>query len=262
MADLRVLINPYLNAAPLWWSLRRQPPPGWTIEDALPAAATRALGAGECDLALVSAAALPALRGVRVLRDWGVAADGPVDTVVLVLKTPLAQVRTLGVDSASRSAQQLLRLLCVSRFLIAPQFVPVSDPAQALLELDAVLAIGDKAFKLGKGLPRLDLAQEWRDWTGLPFIFAVWAAREAAAGPETAALLEQAARAGIAESAAIAAHFAASLKLPPARLESYLHSCVHHRLGETEWRGFQRFVEACVAAGLIRGEEAREPVFF
>jgi predicted solute-binding protein len=253
MADLRVLINPYLNAAPLWWSLRRQPPPGWTIEDALPSAATRALGAGECGLALVSAAALPALPGVRVLRDWGVAAEGPVDSVIMVHKQPLGQIRTMGLDAASRSAQLLVRLLCTRRWNIAPQFVPVEDPALALLELDAVLAIGDKTFSLGKGLPRLDLAQEWFAWTGLPFIFAVWAARAEAAGPGVAAALDGAGRAGTEAFGEIAGQFAKSLRLPAARLENYLRHRVHHRLADRDWAGFERYQREAEAAGLLPG---------
>ncbi len=251
MADLRVLINPYLNAAPLWWTLRKNPPPGWALRDALPAAAVHALGAGECDLALISAAALPTLPGVRALRGWGVAADGPVETVVVVLKKPLAEIRTLGLDAASRSAQMLLRLLCLKRFHINPQFVPVEDPAQALLELDAVLAIGDKAFTLGKGLPRIDLAEEWHDWTGLPFLFAVWAGRSETATPEIAARLGSAAESGIAETATIAAHFAKNLRLSVPRLEHYLRSSVGHRLGEREWEGFSRFVSEARDARLL-----------
>lgn len=258
MADLRVLINPYLNAAPLWWTLRKNPPPGWVLRDALPAMAVQALAAGECDLALISAAALPSLPGVKVLRDWGVAADGPVETVVLVLKKPLAEIRTLGLDSASRSAQMLLRLLCLKRFHIQPQFVPVEDPAQALLELDAVLSIGDKSFTLGQGLPRIDLAQAWHDWTGLPFLFAVWAARPAAATPEVGRELGEAARHGGRESAAIAAAFEKPLRLPATRLEKYLRYHVHHMLGEREWEGFVRFVRASLDARLLEGSGACE----
>jgi predicted solute-binding protein len=251
MAELRVLINPYLNAAPLWWTLRKEPPPGWALRDALPAAAVQALAAGECDLALISAAALPSLPGVSALRGWGVAAEGPVESVVVVLKKPLAEVRTLGLDRASRSAQMLLRLLCLKRFHINPQFVPVEDPAQALLELDAVLAIGDKTFTLGKGLPRIDLAQEWHDWTGLPFLFAVWAARPEAATPEVAAALNKAANSGGEEIAAITAHFAKLLRQPAARLEGYLRNRVRHRLGEREWRGHDRFTTEALQAGLL-----------
>lgn len=257
---MRVLINPYLNAAPLWWALREAPPPGWEIAEALPSAAARALESAQCDLALVSAAALLSVPGLRALRGWGVAADGPVDSVILVRKEPLDKLRTVGVDAASRSAQALLKTLCARRWGIAPQFVPVEDPAVALLELDGVLAIGDKTFGFGRGLPALDLAAEWREWTGLPFLFAVWAARGAAASPDTARRLETAGETGTARLKEIAAAFAKTLRQQAPRLENYLATRVYHRLGEREWAGFARFAQEAQAAGLV--PDPLPPEFF
>lgn len=257
---MRVLINPYLNAAPLWWTLRVAAPDGWEIDAAVPSAAVRALEAGSCELALVSAVSLLQLEGVRALHGWGVASAGPVDTVVLVHKTPLDRLCTVGVDAASRSAQALLKTLCARRWRIAPQFVPVEDPAVALLDLDAVLAIGDKAFGLGAGLPRLDLASEWRAWTGMPFLFAAWAARPAAATPTTAVRLKSAGEAGLLAVPEICAAFGKQLRLKPARLEGYLNSRVHHRLGEAEWAALDRFAVEASAAGVL--EAPRSVEFF
>ncbi len=257
---MRVLINPYLNAAPLWWALREAPPPGWEIVEALPGAAMRELEAGGCDLALVSSAALLSVPALSALRGWGVAADGPVDSVILVRKEPLERLRTIGVDAASRSAQALLKTLCARRWGIAPQFVPVEDPAVALLELDGVLAIGDKTFGFGRGLPAVDLAAEWREWTGLPFLFAVWAARGGAATPETARRLEAVGEAGVARLQEIAAAFAKALRQQPPRLENYLATRVYHRLGGREWAGFARFTGEAKAAGVF--PDPRAPEFF
>lgn len=257
---MRVLINPYLNAAPLWWPLRAAPPPGWRIAEAVPAAAVRALENGECELALISAVALLSLDGVKALRGWGVAAAGPVETVVLAHKRPLAELRTIGVDAASRSAQALLKVLCARRWKITPQFVPVEEPEVALLELDAVMAIGDKSFSLGRGLPRRDLAQEWHDWTGLPFLFAAWAAREPVTSAATAELLNAAGESGQRQLDEIATAFARTLYQPAAKLADYLRSRVYHRLGDNDWAGLQRFAEEARAACVI--PEPRAIMFF
>lgn len=253
---MRVLINPYLNAAPLWWSLRAAPPAGWRLEEALPSAAVRALEDGECELALISAVALLSLEGVKALRGWGVAAAGPVETVVMAHKRPLEEVRTIGMDAASRSAQALLKVLCARRWNITPQFVPVDEPESALLELDAVMAIGDKSFALGRGLPRRDLAQDWQEWTGLPFLFAAWAARETAAISGVADILNAAGESGQRQLEEIATAFAATLHQPAAKLADYLRHSVHHRLDDRDWAGLSRFAEEAKATGVIAAPRA------
>lgn len=257
---MRVLINPYLNAAPLWWALREAPPPGWALEEAVPSAAVRSLEAGECDIALVSAVALLSLPGVKALHGWGVAAAGAVESVVLVRKSPIENLRTIGIDGASRSGRALLEVLCRRRWGISPAFVPVDDLPVALLELDAVMAIGDKTFGLGRGMAREDLAQAWHDWTGLPFLFAAWAARGAAAGEETAARLAASGEAGIARLPEIAAAYAKSLKINGPRLEQYLSHRVYHRLADKEWAGLERFAREARGCGVI--PDPRTPEFF
>jgi chorismate dehydratase len=92
---------------------------------------------------------------------------------------------TVLVSASSRTSVLLLELLCRHRWGIAPQFATVRAEAPDLASLtalphEAVLVIGDAALHLSTQAVypvRVDLGEEWKAWTGLPFVFAVWAAR-------------------------------------------------------------------------------------
>lgn len=157
---------------------------------------------GEADIALVPAAAIPLIPGFsvhsrsdfsstgftpRIITDYCIGAEGPVDTVVLLSDTPLADIRRVYLDSHSRTSVQLVRVLAREHWRIAPEWVDFADCVSAcalqgsgLAYGEAMVAIGDKVFALTAAHRyafRYDLAQEWHDYTGgLPFVFAAWVA--------------------------------------------------------------------------------------
>ncbi|MGE5803670.1 MAG: menaquinone biosynthetic enzyme MqnA/MqnD family protein, partial [Gemmatimonadota bacterium] len=99
--------------------------------------------------------------------------------------------RTVLLSASSRTSVALLELLCRDVWNIKPKFAEARAEAQDLEDLaalphEAVLVIGDAALKLaaaGTYSHRYDLGDEWKRWTGEPFVFAVWAARRAADPP-------------------------------------------------------------------------------
>ncbi len=123
----------------------------------------------------------------HLLPDLAVTCDGPVHSVALFSKRPVAELSrcTVLLSASSRTSVLLLELLCRHRWGIAPQFAVARAEAPDLATLaalphEAVLVIGDAALHLSSRSiypVRLDLGQEWKEWTGLPFVFAVWAAR-------------------------------------------------------------------------------------
>lgn len=157
--------------------------------------------AGDTDIALVPAAAVPLIPGFsfssvpalspdgftpQVITDFCIGAEGPVETVVLLSDTPLCDVRRVYLDSHSRTSVQLVRVLAREHWRIGPQWVDSADCGSAAaagrgLEYgEAMVAIGDKVFAL-KAAHRyaycFDLAEEWAALTGgLPFVFAAWVA--------------------------------------------------------------------------------------
>ena len=112
-------------------------------------------------------------------------------------------------------------------------------------EADAELVIGDSALLLGAGPEaRLDLAAEWKRWTGLPFVFAAWYG-DSRAAPELGAAFER----GREQLARYASE--CPLELPRSVLERYLNERIRFRLGEREQEGLARFLETARRLGLL-----------
>lgn len=126
----------------------------------------------------------------HLLPNLAITCDGPVHSVALFSRRPLDELSgmTVLLSASSRTSILLLELLCRHRWHIAPQFATVRAEASdlgtlAALPHEAVLAIGDAALHLSTQSlypVKVDLGEEWKRWTGLPFVFAVWAARREA----------------------------------------------------------------------------------
>ena len=141
----------------------------------------------------------------------GIISNGPVASVALFTKTPIAAVRTIAADTSSRTSNALLRILCAERFGIEPEFLPMApDPDRMLAECDAALIIGDPALYLDPrtaGVEKIDLGEEWTSLTGFPFVWAFWAGRPDAMSSEAVTALVTARDGGVLASAAIAAAY-------------------------------------------------------
>jgi len=220
----------YLNARPLVEGLS-------PLVLATPAELVRRYMVGELDVALLPVAAGEGA-GLPRVGTLGVAADGPVESVLCFLRREPADVATLALDPASRTSQVLCRLLLLRVHGVQPRLV--EPPA------DAELVIGDEALRRGHGdEPRLDLGEEWRRYTGgLPFVFAAWYG-DVAAAPA----LEEAYARGRERVPEYARN--CGLELPAADLERYLTAVIRYRLGEREEAGLARFVEEGRALGLL-----------
>jgi chorismate dehydratase len=146
------------------------------------------LAAGELQVSVVSAVEYARnAAAYHLLPDLAISCDGPVHSVALFSRRPVEELdgRTVLLTASSRTSVLLLELLCRHRWKVSPRLATARAeagdlPALAGLPHDAVLVIGDAALLLAaqRIYPvRLDLGLEWHQWTGLPFVFAVWAAR-------------------------------------------------------------------------------------
>jgi chorismate dehydratase len=147
------------------------------------------LADGRLDVSVISAVAYAQhAERLELLPDLAISSDGPVRSVLLLSRRPpreLGGARVL-VSSSSRTSVLLLEELARGRWDVS--FKPVAAPTEpgdlgrlAATEHDAVLVIGDAALLLrarGAYPHAVDLGEEWKRWTGLPFVFAVWAARK------------------------------------------------------------------------------------
>jgi chorismate dehydratase len=171
----------YLNTWPLVWGFLHGPQRGlFDFRFDLPVGCAEALRDRKADIGLVPCAELGGL-GLDFLPELGIACEGPVRSILLVSRLPFGAIRTLAVDSGSRTSVALARIILAERYGCRPLMTPHTPSLDEMLEEnDAALIIGDPALRLDPGaLPysTLDLGAEWVAWSGLPMVFAVWAGR-------------------------------------------------------------------------------------
>jgi chorismate dehydratase len=173
---LRVASVPYLVGRPVDEGLESEP--GIEFTRAVPARLARGLSDGSLDVALVSSIELFRLPGASYLDGPCIAGEGRVSSVQVFLRRPLAEVRTLALDPASRTSVVLSQVVWPGA---RPELVEVPegrDPAGP--SADAYLRIGDAALRehlAPASLPVFNPSEAWRVRTGLPFVFALWVAR-------------------------------------------------------------------------------------
>lgn len=182
----------YINCYPVYGAIDRGVVP---VEAELvtgtPTELNGLLAAGELDVAVVSAVEYARnADAYHLLPDLAISCDGPVRSVALFSKHEARELdgATVLVSASSRTSVHLLELLAQDVWQVHPTLVEARTEAQDLAELEelpheGVLVIGDAALLLaadGRYPYRYDLGAEWKAWTGLPFVFAVWAARREA----------------------------------------------------------------------------------
>lgn len=174
-----------MNCLPIYWGLMRS---GALLDVELhkdtPDQLNAALVRGDLDIGPISLVEyLRNASDLILLPDLAVGSDGPVLSVNLVSTKPLDRIAKLALGSTSRTGVLLAQMLLEQRYGVRPEtFRCPPDLTEMLLEADAGVLIGDVALRAhydapAKGLIVTDLGQAWREWTGLPMVFAVWAVR-------------------------------------------------------------------------------------
>jgi chorismate dehydratase len=189
---MRIGRIPYINCYPVYGAIDRGiEHVSAEIVTGTPAELNDLLVAGELDISVISAVAYARnAKYLVLLPGLAISCDGPVRSVLLLSKRPVERLsgRTVLLTASSRTSVALVELLCREVWKIEPHFAEVRAEASDLEHLaelphDAVLVIGDPALILSarQTYPhRVDLGEAWKQLTGLPFVFAVWAARRPA----------------------------------------------------------------------------------
>jgi chorismate dehydratase len=175
----------FLNCLPIYWGLVRS---GALLDVELtkdtPDRLNELLVRGELDIGPISLVEYVRNADELVLLpDLAVGSDGPVLSVNLVAQRALADLGRVALGSTSRTSVLLARMWLAEVHGVAPDYlVCPPDLTAMLLEADAAVLIGDAALRAtydapARGLDVYDLGAVWREWTGLPMVFAVWAAR-------------------------------------------------------------------------------------
>lgn len=262
MPKLRVGIVDYLNSKPLAWGfLKGHHANLFAPSLHPPARVARLLAAGELDVGLIPSIEVARTPGLEVLPDLCVAADREVRSVLLVAREPLERVSRVALDANSRTSVALLQILCAERFGIRPELTVQPPEVERMLgSAEAALVIGDPALTVDRERYRVyDLAGEWKELTGLPFVFAVWAVRPGVEFPDLAVYFKNSLRHGLASLDSLVRESAAELGLSSEVVHRYLTQHLRFVLREEERGALAEFYRRAHAHGLI--ETAPELVF-
>lgn len=280
---MRVGRIPYINCFPVYGAVDRGIVPlDATLVDGVPTALNRMMREGALDVSVVSA--------VEYARDWerylllpdlAISCDGPVRSVMLFSTEPAESLtgKRVLVSRSSMTSVHLLELLFEHVWKAHPEFVPGDAEADALSrdgagDVAARLVIGDAALMLqsadhplakahGQAYPHVyDLGSEWKTWTGLPFVFAVWVAQRTAPVAEALnvhASLIASRDWGLAHLPELSAQAARSTGVPVAECRHYFDG-LDWRLGLPDLDGLTEFFRRLELAGRVpRGKLAFLP---
>ncbi len=179
MSDSNFVIGtvPYLNACPLVdWFHYEGKDRGVTVVDAVPSRLSQLITSGDVAVGLVSTLQAIVQPGMSTVDDFGVAATGAVESVRLFSKCPITLVDSVALDNSSNTSNVLLQILLAKRYGKSCHYAHFQpDLSTMTSSADAALLIGDNGYAVIDAYPYVyDLGQEWYDWTGLPFVYAVW----------------------------------------------------------------------------------------
>jgi chorismate dehydratase len=284
LQKLRISIVQYLNTAPLVWGFTNGPLAGkYDLSFTVPSQCAEALRTGAADIAIIPAIEYQRIPNLVVLPDLAIASQNRVRSLLIVSKKPIEQVHSIALDRSSRSTQALTRILAVEHWKIDPEFFETEPDLRMMLEkADAAMLIGDPALRMSVAIEKkstvspqgraicqaatlgiasheifhvYDVVGEWRKFSSLPAVMAIWAARPEVVTPEVLADFAASREFGLTQIAGISLEAARELELPQQALESYLRHNIDFSLGEENRRGLERYFHEAAKLGLIPREK-------
>ena len=236
----------YLNTTPLVWGMLHGPQRGqFALDFRIPAECADQLACGDADIGIVPSFELTR-QNLEILPGTGIACHGAVRSILLVSHCPPPEIRTLAADSSSRTSVQLARVVLARKYGAHPTLVSHAPDLGAMLRLaDAALIIGDPALRVvpaSLSAHVLDLGAEWAEMTGLPMVFAVWAARPGLATPEVAEAFAASCRYGREHMDDIVRLEAPGRGFAEELVREYLTRNIVHELGARDYAGMDLFL--------------------
>jgi chorismate dehydratase len=233
----------YLNTFPFVYGLRKS---GFLnnhqLDLQVPSLCAKKLISGESDIALVPVGALPEIGKVTFLTDYCIGATGPVKTVLLLSHVPLNEISAIYLDFDSRTSVELVKVLAENYWKINPEWIRLESGASNKGVLfESMVAIGDKTFYLRKNYAFVyDLAAEWVNFSGLPFVFAIWAAKKVISQTDLS-LFNQALTYGVNHITECIEYFKGSLPACDDCL-GYLENSISYSFDADKKLGLQKFL--------------------
>lgn len=265
MTRVRLGAVSYLNARPCVVGLDRHP--RFDLRFDLPSRCSALLHAGETDIGLIPS--IEYLRGpngpggYRIVPGVAIGSTGPVASVALYTTRPIADVRSIALDTSSRTSVALTRVMCARAFHIDPVLEPHGPDLAGMLErCDAALLIGDAALLVDhtqvrlkadatyEPVEKIDLGEVWTKTTGLPFVYAFWAGVPAALTGDDVRAIQAARDAGVADPERVARDYFDDPSLHAIGAH-YLRDNIKYDLGDAEQAGLETFYRYAAELDLV-----------
>ncbi len=283
---MRIAAIGFLNPTPLMWDFEHAPQnealaSRYRIDRMTPSECAARLADGRADIGLIPIASLPTTPGLQILPGCTIASKGRVRSLILVHRAshPLKKLRSVAADSASRTTLAYVRMMFHMWGNAEVPFLPMAADLDAMLErADAAILIGDPALlaleerhnrfeRSGEELLYLDLAEEWRALTGLPFVSAIWAAVHHGVSSSSSLDLSVAEDFilsrdhGLAHIDALVAEWSDRFPIPEQTIRTYLASNIHYVLDEECVEGMRAFFRMAAEYGVLPPYTVAVPEF-
>jgi len=263
-AKIRLGSVNYLNCRPLVHGLGGEHDETFTLRFDPPSRCAELLRGGEIDLGLIPTIAYADRPADCVVPGVSIASEGPVASVALFTRKPVGEIRTLALDTSSRTSVALVKILCARKFGIAPTFTRHGpDLASMLAAHDAALLIGDPALFVehrAHDAEKIDLGLAWTEMTGLPFVWAFWAGRREVLPPAAVTRLQAAKAGGVLASDALAEAYVAATPRHRDVARRYLKENIQFDLSDRMLEGLRVYYREASRLGVM--DSPVEPRFF
>jgi chorismate dehydratase len=259
MTRLRISAISYLNTAPLMWDFEHGAAGAdFDIAYTLPSLCAAELVRDTADIGIIPAAAYATIPNLAILPGVAIASKKAVRSILLVSHKPLDAINTVALDNSSLTSVALARVLFEKFWGGGREFTSLPPDLDTMLAThDAALLIGDPALKVDRSQYQTwDLAEEWIQFTGKPFVFAFWAVTRSAASQSSlnlAAIFQQSRDHGLlpANLDQIAATWSLKLGLTENAVRAYLNTNIYYFLDEPCLDGLRLFYRYATECGVL-----------
>lgn len=257
MTKPRISVVQYLNTVPLIWGMLHGEQRGkFELDFTTPARCADAVHQGTADVGIIPSIEYPRLERAEIVAGVSIAAKGKVRSVLLLSNTPVGKIGSVALDNSSRTSIALVTILLREFYGRAFEPIPFAPDPDAMLErADAALVIGDPALAYrGRAATVLDLGEEWKKFTGLPFVFALWVGRAEAKLGRWRADFTSSRDYGLARVDEIATQYAPRYGLSREEVKVYLTGNIDYTLDEENLKGLGLFYRLAHRYGMIAAE--------
>lgn len=260
MKKLRIGVVPYMNAKPLIYELSQCTDLVELVLE-VPSLLPGMLNQDHIDVALIPSIEYFRSGKYAIIPDISISSIGTVESVKIFSKVPMRNIRTIALDKSSLTSCTLTKITLHEMYHINPQYAQWNGQYDiSRIDADAALVIGDNAMKItDNGYITLDLGQAWFEYTGLPFVYALWVVKKDRHIPGLNKLLKSAKETGVRLVKSLAAAESQRLQLPRERCLHYLTNSIRYNLGNDEIKGLRAFYRYAVSLALA--PEGMEIVF-